>query len=82
MITIDRLSDGLLLTPSSTAAPVFITDAALPVALGPAIVALALGVHAMERARVEGYAHGHGDGLAEGRAAERLEHERRVRRAV
>ncbi|KPV50189.1 hypothetical protein SE17_28425 [Kouleothrix aurantiaca] len=56
MITIHRLSDGLLLTPSGTAAPALITDAALSAALGPAIVALALGVHAAERARVEGYA--------------------------
>lgn len=82
MITIDRITDGLLLTPSGTAAPVLITDAALPTALGPAIVALALGVHAAERARVEGYARGYREGLADGRAAERLAHERRRRRAV
>lgn len=82
MITIDRLSDGLLLTPSGTAAPVLITDAALSAALGPAIVALTLGVHAAERARIEGYARGHGDGLAEGRDREKLAHETRRRRAV
>lgn len=81
MIIIDRITDGLLLTPPG-AAPILITDAALPAALGPAIVALALGVHAAERARVEGYARGHGDGLADGRAAERRAHETRRRRAV
>ena len=55
MITIDRTPAGLLLTPSG-AAPVLIADAAIPSALGPAIVALTLGTHAAQRARTEGYA--------------------------
>jgi hypothetical protein len=80
MITIDRTPAGLLLTPSG-AAPVLITDAAIPSALGPAIVALTLGTHAAQRARTEGYAAGHADGLTAGRETAEREWAGRVRRA-
>lgn len=79
MITIDRMPAGLLLTPSG-ASPVLITDAAIATALGPAIVALTLGTHAAARARTEGYAAGHADGLAAGRETAEREAAGRVRK--
>lgn len=79
MITIDRTPAGLLLTPTG-AVPVLITDAAIPTALGPAIVALALGTHAAARARTEGYATGHADGLAAGRETAEREAAGRARK--